>query len=94
MRRLIAAALPALLLAGCTTFALTGTREYRYRDDQGDLRVERITGLFAVPTFQGNTFILIPLHKSDVYPTGGPGAGLPPTVQRWLSEQATAPPPE
>ena len=94
MMRLIATVLSALLLAGCTTFALTGTREYRVRDDRGDLRIERITGLLAVPTLQGNTFILIPLHKSYVYPSSTPGAALPLTAQRWLGEQMTAPPPE
>ena len=91
MRRLIATALPALLLAGCTTFALTGTREYRVRDDQGDLRIERITGLFAVPTPWGNTFVLIPLHKSYLYPSSAPGAALPATAQRWLNEQTVPP---
>ncbi|MBN1476394.1 hypothetical protein JXA47_06545 [Candidatus Sumerlaeota bacterium] len=94
MMRLIATVLAALLLAGCTTFALTGTREYRVRDDQGDLRIERITGLFAVPTPRGNTLILIPLHKSYLYPSGSPGAALPLTAQRWLSEQSSPSPPE
>jgi hypothetical protein len=94
MMRLISIGLATLMMAGCTTFALTGTREYRVRDDRGDSRIERITGLFAVPTPQGNTFILIPLHKSYLYPSSAPGATLPPNAQRWLNEQAPPPPPE